>query len=153
MANDDELERLRRVLAGLGWEPQDGRTPRSYFVDFGEPHVPVASALAVITENEQFLFYLIFGVSAALDVRDEVARFITRANYGLTIGDFELDYDDGQLQFRSSVDFEGVGLSENLIANVILPATSAVDRFAEGLMDVLAGRKDAEEAIAEVDSG
>jgi hypothetical protein len=153
MANDDELERVRRVLEELGWEPQDGRTPRSYFVDFGEPHVPVSSALAAITENEQFVFYLIFGVSAAPDVRDEAARFITRANYGLTIGGFELDYDDGQLQFRSSVDFEGVGLSEKLIANVILPATSAVDRFAEGLMDVLAGRKDAEEAIAEAGSG
>jgi hypothetical protein len=153
MANDDELERVRHVLEELGWEPQDGRTPRSYFVDFGEPHVPVSSALAAITENEQFVFYLIFGVSAAPDVRDEAARFITRANYGLTIGDFELDYDDGQLQFRSSVDFEGVGLSEKLIANVILPATSAVDRFAEGLMDVLAGRKDAEEAIAEAGSG
>jgi hypothetical protein len=153
MANDEELKRLHRVLEQLGWEPEDGRTPRSYFVDFGEPHVPVSSALAAITENEQFVFYVIFGVSAAPDVRDEATRFITRANYGLTIGDFEMDRDDGQLQFRSSVDFEGVGLSEKLIINVILPAMSAVERYGDELMEVLAGRKDAEEAIAEAESG
>jgi hypothetical protein len=152
MKNDNELDQVRSVLVELGWEPQEGRSPRSYFVDFGEPHVPLSSALAAITENEQFVFYLIFGVSAEPDGRDEVARFITRANYGLMIGDFEMDYDDGQIQFRSSVDFEGVGLSDKLAANVILPASAAVDRFAEGLMDVLAGRKSAEEAISETDS-
>jgi hypothetical protein len=152
MANDEELERLRHVLDRIGWDPQPGRSPRSYFIDFGEPHVPVSSALAAITEGDRFIFYVIFGVAAAEDRRDEVARFITRANYGLLIGDFELDYGDGQLQFRSSVDFSGVGLSEELIANVILPAMSAVEQYGDALMDVLAGRRGSEAAIEEAES-
>jgi hypothetical protein len=152
LMTDEELERLRRVVEELGWEPQPGRTPRSYFVDFGEPHLPVSSAIAAITDGDRFMFYVIFGVSASPDRRDEAARFITRANYGLAIGDFEMDYEDGQLQFRSSVDFSGVGLSEELIANVILPAMSAVQQYGTALMDVLAGHKNAESAIEEVES-
>jgi hypothetical protein len=152
MAYDEELERLRRVLEQLEWEPQPGRTPGSLFVDFGEPHLPVSSAIAAITDGDRFIFYVIFGASAAADRRDEAARFITRANYGLAIGDFELDLDDGQLQFRSSVDFGGVGLSEELIANVILPAMSAVERYGDALIEVLGGTKDAQSAIEEVES-
>jgi hypothetical protein len=152
MATDDELERLHRVLEHLDWEPQEGRTPGSYFIDFGEPHVPLSSAIAALTEHGHFMFYAIFGVSAADDVRDEVARFITRANYGLSVGCFEMDYDDGQLQVRSSVDFNGIDLSEKLMVNVIVPAMAAAEQYGDALMDVLAGRKDAVEAIEEAEA-
>jgi hypothetical protein len=152
VASDDELERLRRVLEQLGWEPQEGRTPGSYFIDFGEPHVPLTSAIAALTEHGFFMFYAIFGVSAAEDIRDEVARFITRANYGLSVGCFEMDYDDGRLQMRSSVDFKGIDLSEKLMVNVIVPAMAAVEQYADALMDVLAGKKSAVEAIQEAES-
>jgi hypothetical protein len=147
----DELERLRRVLEQLGWEPQEARTPGSYFVDFGEPHRPLSSAIAALTEQGFLMFYGIFGVSAADDVRDEVAQFITRANYGLSVGCFELDYDDGQLQIRSSVDFKGIDLSEKLMVNVIVPAMAAVEQYGDALMDVLAGRKSAVEAIEDAE--
>jgi hypothetical protein len=132
MAYDEELERLRRVLEQLEWEPQPGRTPGSLFVDFGEPHLPVSSAIAAITDGDRFIFYVIFGASAAPDRRDEATQFITRANYGLAIGDF--------------------GLSEELIANVILPAMSAVERYGDALIEVLGGAKDAKSAIEEVES-
>jgi hypothetical protein len=152
VASDDELERLHHVLEQLGWQPQEGRTPGSYFIDFGDPHIPLTSAIAALTEHGFFMFYAIFGVSAANDVRDEVARFITRANYGLSGGCFEMDYDDGQLQVRSGLDCTGIDLSEKLMVNVIVPAMAAAEQYGGALMDVLAGKKSAVEAVEEAES-
>jgi hypothetical protein len=153
MTNEDGHELLRRVLEGLGWTTQEGRTPGAWFVDFGEPHLPVSSAIAAITENEHLLFYAVLGVAAAPDVRDEAMRFVTRANYGLAIGNWEIDLGDGQIQFHSGLDLTGLELSEQLVVNVIVPAMAAVEQYAEALLDVLAGRSDAQEAIARAESG
>jgi hypothetical protein len=151
MADEKTVETLRQVLEEIGWDPQPGSRPASFFVDFGEPHVPLSAALAAITEESQFILYIVFGVAAAPDVRDEVAEFVTRANWGLRIGNFELNYADGRVQFKSSVDFTGLELSEILMVNVIRPAISVVESYADALMDVMAQRKSAEQAIADVE--
>jgi hypothetical protein len=145
------VQTLRRTLAEIGWEPESSERTTNFFVDFGPPHLPVADALAAITPGtERFLFYVNFGAAAPPRRRDEVARFITLANWALTIGNFEMDYDDGHVRFKSSVDFEGVELSEALIRNTILPAMHAVETYADSLMAVLANGKDARQAMKDV---
>jgi hypothetical protein len=67
------------------------------------------------------------------------------------IGNFEMDYSDGHVRFKSSVNFRGVELSETLIRNTILSAMNAVERYADALIEVLARGKDAEQALNEVE--
>ena len=149
---EQAADTLRRVLDGIGWapEPADGIT--GFIVDFGPPHSPVANALAAISSEEQFVFYLNFGYVAPPERRDELARFIVRANWGLTIGNFEMDDDDGQVRFKSSVNFSGLKLTEELIRNAILPAMTAVETYADAVADVLLRGKTAKAAIASVDT-
>jgi hypothetical protein len=82
-----------------------------------------------------------------------VAEFITRANYGLRIGNFELDFDDGEVRYKSSLDFEGLALTPELIRNTIYPAVQTIDRYLPGLMSVFYASKSPAEAIAEVEEG
>jgi len=146
MEPSNPLETLREILTEIGWEPQENKDDASFFVDFGEPHLPVADALAAITRSQRFVFYVNFGATAPAARRDEVARFITRANWGLTIGNFEMDYDDGQMRFKSSVDFGDVELSETLIRNAILAAMNAVEAYADALLEVALRGQSAEQA-------
>ena len=44
------------------------------------------------------------------EMRVPMAEFLTRANYGLRIGNFEMDFEDGEVRYKSSVDFEGIEL-------------------------------------------
>lgn len=145
--------RVQETLKGLGWDPQLDEASLGFCVDLGPPHVPIASVYAAIsTDAEQLVIYFNFGLVAPPDYRDECARLITRANWGLTIGNFEMDYEDGQLRFKSSLDFSGAELTEQMIRNAILPAMNAVDVYAAAIANVVLRGQTAAEALAQIDS-
>jgi hypothetical protein len=102
-------------------------------------------------DYEQFLFYAIAPVKAPETARPAVAEFITRANYGLRIGNMEMDFADGEVRYKSSLDFEGETLTAGLIKNTIYPAVQTLDRYVPGLMGVIYGAKSPAEAIADVE--
>jgi hypothetical protein len=146
------VDTLRKVLIEIGWEPQEDDQTASFVVDLGPPHLPVASAFAAIsTDLEQFVFFVNFGLAVASGRRDEVAKLIARVNWDLTVGNFEIDYEDGHLRFKSSVNFRNAELSEMLIRNTILSAMNAVERYADALVAVAAGEKSVEQAIKDVE--
>ena len=43
-------------------------------------------------DQEQFVFYSVCPINVPENRRSKIAEFITRANYGMIIGNFELDY-------------------------------------------------------------
>jgi hypothetical protein len=144
------LASLSNVLTEIGWEPQPEPEAAGFYVDFGTPHIPVSDAFAAIAPDaQQFVFYVNFGPAVPAERLGEVARFLTLANWGLMIGNFEMDYGDGHVRFKSSVNFRGTELSEALIRNAILSAMNAVERYADGLMQVLAQAKSPDEAFRE----
>src|SRR3954467_14939357 len=85
-----------------GWHPQtldDNYVYRAYFVGHnGE----VTCFAQVRVDLEQFIFYVVMPVRAPAQMRLAVAEYITRANYGLRIGNFEMDFDDGEVRYKSS---------------------------------------------------
>jgi hypothetical protein len=134
-----------------GWHPQvleDNYVHRAYFVGHnGE----VTCFAQVRVDLEQFIFYVVMPVRAPANMRTAVAEYITRANYGLRIGNFEMDFDDGEVRYKSSIDFEGVELTPGLIRNTIYPAVQTMDRYLPGVLSVVFGGKSAEEAIAAIE--
>jgi hypothetical protein len=147
------IENMRKVLTEVGWDPQPEEESGSFFIDFGPPGVPVSDAFAAITSDaRRFVLYVNLGPAVPHELRDGAARFITYVNWRLIVGNFEMDYEDGDVRFRSSFDFAGVELSETLIRNAILAAMNAVEAYADLLIELLTGRKDAKQAIEEAEA-
>lgn len=145
------IETLLSVLKDLGWEPQKDAEGVGFVVDFQPPYIPVAHAYAAVSEElETFIFYLNFGVAAALERRNETAQLLNLANWSLTNGNFEMDSEDGFVRFRSSVCFRGTELSDPLIRNLIRFAMGAVERYASGIIEVMARGKTAEQAFKDI---
>ena len=69
----------------------------------------------------------------------------------LRIGNFEMDFGDGEVRYKSSLDFEGAELTSELISHAIYPAVQTMDRYLPGVMGLLYGDKSPAEAIAEVE--
>ena len=61
-----------------------------------------------------------------------IAELLTRANYGIRIGNFERDYSDGEIRDKSSLDFECQSLTPTLIRNSIYPAVQTMDYYLPG---------------------
>jgi hypothetical protein len=104
-------------------------------------------------ERQQFLFYSVCPVNAPPDKRPLLAEFLTRANYDLPIGNFELDFDDGEIRFKTSADIEGDRLSDALLKNLVYTNVITMDHYLPGIMSVLYGETSPLEAINRLENG
>lgn len=102
-------------------------------------------------EQEQFIFYSVSPVPAPADRRNEVAEFITRANYGMIVGNFEMDYSDGEIRYKTSIDVEDADLTHPLMRHVVYANVMTFDRYFKGLMAVMHGGSSATDAVGLVE--
>lgn len=102
-------------------------------------------------DQQQFVFYSIYPVRAPEKKLAQVAEFITRANYGMIIGNFELDYSDGEIRYKTSVDIEDIELTPPLVHHIIYANVLTMDKYFPGLMRVLYAGIDPVTAIEEVE--
>ncbi|MFA6319062.1 MAG: YbjN domain-containing protein [Elusimicrobiota bacterium] len=86
--------------------------------------------------RQQVMLYVLSPDVVAPEKRLFAAEFLTRANYGLRFGNFELDMDDGEVRFKVSVDVEGSLLSTQMVRNMVAMAVLTMDRYYPGLKAV-----------------
>jgi hypothetical protein len=142
---------LGQFLNEDGWYPQQIGDKYIYRMGFAGRNGQVTCFATIFPNLEQFLFYVIAPVKAPETARPAMAEFITRANYGLRIGNLEMDFDDGEVRYKSSLGFGGEPLTAGLIKNAIYPAVQTMDRFLPGLMSVIYAGKSPIEAIADLE--
>jgi len=66
-----------------------------------------------------------------------IMEYITRINYGVRLGHFELDLDEGVLRFAHSTDVEGSHITPPMLLNVLYFGLSVMDDYYPGLMRIL----------------
>ena len=57
-------------------------------------------------ENEAVFIFTNLPLKIPAPKRDKVSRFLMMVNYRLIIGNFELDYDDGEVRYKSSYAYD-----------------------------------------------
>lgn len=128
--------------------PEDGALLFRY--DDGEDRQ--WGCMAVADEDaEQLMFYSVWLEEVPKARRDEVMAFVTRANYGLHVGNFELDLDDGEVRLKTSIDIENIELTQQLCRNLVDMNLALMGRYIDGLAAVVAGEYAARDAIAEIE--
>ena len=102
---------------------------------------------------EVFNFYAVIPGNVPDSTRPQVAEFITRANFGMRLGAFEMDYEDGELRFLTGVDLEGAPdeALQAAIRQCVVAACATADRYYPGLMSVVYGGAGPREAIQQVE--
>ena len=97
-----------------------------YFIAVREDHYRVLciSPLNVNTDDAQEL--------------TRMAEFITRANYGMTHGCFEMDNHDGEIRFRMTVDCDGDAVpTQEIIRNSLYVPASMFNRYGSGMVQTM----------------
>lgn len=90
-------------------------------------------------EQQRFLFYSICPLAIPEINRNAIAEFLTRANYGIEIGNFELDFDSGEIRCKTSLDVTGDRLTPALIKSLVYTNVLTIDRYLPGIRAVLEG--------------
>lgn len=83
-------------------------------------------------------FYSLLPFVAPTNHRLAAMEAITRANYGLTIGAFDLDLETGKAQFRTSIDVEDEipALTDGVLHHLIYQNVVTTDRYLPALRAV-----------------
>lgn len=102
-------------------------------------------------DQEQFVFYSIYPNAAPEDKRLVMAEFLTRANYGLIIGNFEMDFNDGEIRYKTSIVVEGDLLTTDLIKQLVYGNVMMMDHYFPGIQAVINGSKLPMEAIMDIE--
>jgi hypothetical protein len=96
--------------------------------------------LAQWSENDdELLAYAVCTLAVPEARRAAVMEFLTRANFGLKLGCFELDLDDGELRFRTSVDFEGATVQGAMVRGALFTGVATLRAYLPGIADVVDG--------------
>jgi hypothetical protein len=88
-------------------------------------------------QDEHLLFLSLVPCKAVPARRAACAELLTRINFGLTHGCFEMDFDDGEVRYRTSVPLESAEVSPELVEHLVFSNLCTVDRFFGTIMKVL----------------
>jgi hypothetical protein len=146
------METMRRELAGVSSAHVESETPdtllgelKRVFVENGWPYSEVAGAPVLLSElsgpegswdfyahaveeKDLVLLYSIAPHRVPAERRLEVSEFLTRANHGLADGNFELDFDDGEVRFKSVLHVPAE-LDEILVKRVVRLNGTALETY------------------------
>jgi hypothetical protein len=102
-------------------------------------------------EENQFVFYSNCQVNVPANKRQAMAEFLTRANHGLVIGNFEMDFEEGLIRYKTSIDVESDRLTPALVKQVVYANVITMDKYLPGIMKVIYGDVSPKEAISKIE--
>lgn len=107
--------------------------------------------LAVRMGDERFGFYSFSPVKTPEAKRAAMAEYLTRANTGLWTGSFEMDFDDGEVRFRTSGAAPAGKLPFELIEPIFYANVSIMDRYLPGILALIYSDTSPEQLIEEIE--
>jgi len=72
-------------------------------------------------------------------IRPLVAEALARANHGMSIGNFDIDMDTGDINFHLGQVIRGPGLDDEIIGGVFSAALATADRYFPAIMRIMFG--------------
>ncbi len=103
--------------------------------------------LFIDIKDKAILNYAVINMRADESSRQKVAEFITRANYGLTFGNFEMDFDDGEIRYKMTVDCENQVPGYEVLDRMVVMPPLMFQRYGDGLLAVMFGFSEPKEAV------
>ena len=102
-------------------------------------------------EPALFVFYSVSPVNVPQEKYSVAAELLTRINWGLVVGNFEMDFSDGEIRYKTSLDVTGSELSPPLVQNAVYLNVLMMDKYLPGIMSVVYGDASPVEALAKIE--
>lgn len=158
-AADILLSRAQDVLEGFIWEGEpavgDGAVVVAYAGETGN------WALIAGTFEDEALLVVYSALAEAIPIErlGPLFEYLCRANDGLPRGNFELDFEQHRVRFRTFLDLGEVdvealdrsGVLTTLIRRIVLANVATMDIFLPGMRAVVAGEMTPEQADAAIE--
>jgi hypothetical protein len=133
------VERIRADLVDFGIKLDESEDPSVLAFEAGGTPGTWHCYVWVRDRESQVIVHGVAPWAVPEPAREAVALYLTRANYGLVLGNFELDLDSGELRFKTSIDFGGGDLALEQVRRLVAANLRAMERYLPGVIEVVDG--------------
>ena len=149
---------VTRFFTDDGWELIPTEVDHTWVTGVSGDNGRWSVAVQVHEPEQVIVLYSLSPADAPVDRFDETIEFVTRANAGMVIGNFEFDYDDGGVRFKTSIDVEGLaeevlrgGVLDYFVRDLAYTNVGTFDKYLPALLTVIRGESSPATAIAMVE--
>jgi len=140
-----------KTLEDDGWPIREVEGSALFRTSVDGESARISCFMDVMEEYQQLIFYAVAPIKVSEDRFPAAAEYLHRANYGLRIGNFEMDYADGEVRYKSSLDIEDGELLPKMVTNLAYTSARMMDKYLPGLMRVLYGDMEPAAAIEAIE--
>ena len=133
------LADLRTLFRENGWPFSDVRGAPVLFSELSGMLGRWKFYAQVVEEHDLILLYSVCPFRVPEERRSEVSEFLTRANYGLAAGNFELDFADGEVRYKTALQRHVDGLDAAALKRVVRANGIAMETYLPGIGAVITG--------------
>lgn len=97
-----------------------------------------------ITNDDEYklLFLSFFPFKIPENRRNDISILLLKINYELFLGNFDIDFDDGEIRFKSSLFCEGMELSNATIHYIIETHIVVMETYVQTIQDAIKEKTD-----------
>ncbi len=145
------LDTVVQFLKEDNWHFQEDEEKSIISMKFSGEHGTWTCVAQALEKHQELLFYSILDTKVPPDKRQAVSEYLTRANYGLRLGNFEMDFSDGEVRYKTSIDVEGGQLTPSMSKVMAYANLQTMDKYFPGIMEVIYTKHPPEEVIHAVE--
>lgn len=145
------IDTFHAFLEEDDWHPTRADDGPVVFVGFQGEHGRLVCQGVTFEEDAVALFYSTVERTCPPERLGAMTEFVARANSNLYLGNFELDLDEGTVQFKTGIDVQDAELTPALVRNLVYANCLLMDRYLPGIEAVMDSGVSARDAIALVE--
>jgi hypothetical protein len=146
------MEQVKAALTEMNWKyGEDPERPALLMGSSGR-HGFYFCVLQLHPEQPLVLFYTHVQSRVPEEKRAAAAELLARLNYGMWLGNFEMDCSDGEIRYKTSLHLADGELTTEMLGTMIRANLSTIDRYLPAIMSVLWNDVAAEDAVGLVES-
>jgi hypothetical protein len=114
---------------------------------------PDVRFMARVVNPRTALFSTILPMNIPEKNRIAVSQYLTYVNYTLLLGNFQMDFSDGELVYQAVGVFEEeTGLPDSVVVRLTYIGFNMFDKYVPGIFSIVYGGKDPKEAFDEINN-
>ena len=143
------IELIRETLEKLKWEYEYDDEKKIFTTGMDIARLGYCYIVILIYQDE-YVVYTIYEENIGDQYYNLMAEYLHRVNYGMQNGNFEMDYDDGEVRYKVFTITEDSNISENTVRRNILTGVVMFRKYGEGILKIMTGEAREPKAWVEI---
>ncbi len=94
--------------------------------------------IADVRENEKkIIFFSVCSINTPDNKKVLMSELLTRINHGKFLGNFEMDFNNGEIRYKTSIYFGDLDLSNDILENLIISNIATMDNSLVAIMQLI----------------